>query len=274
MPTINTHEHDRTGDYSIACSDGEAQKLRYYGILPDNGILVNKLINNLGRNLLALEKESVEVNNNKVITDELKREINFHAEMEKESNRYTMQVLDCLADLEKGEPDLNKDKKFQRRQFITRIEELYKERLNTDLFGSMHSLPGSLFDEREMYKNELGRIKQHLIDLLNDEKTDIRSIYREVMESFAGEQRLISIFQHNSARVLTYANRSLTEAYQNASYAMEKHVFSTEKPTDEQLWRGVQQKGNLVINTANYPSMRKEDALFAACFLKNQETEY
>lgn len=112
-PIIQIKANDRSGDYRLQFEQGksyafyganisQAQAFRYYGNLPDNQILGNKLINNLGRNLLNLEKEALEIESSATMTASLKSKVLRHSEMERESNAFNIRVLDALSSLEQA----------------------------------------------------------------------------------------------------------------------------------------------------------------------------
>lgn len=281
MPEIIYNAHDRTGDCYIKFSNkrfefygayiNQTQAFRYYGNLPDNEVLVNKLINTLGRNLITLEKESLEITQNPTsMSESLKEKVVLHSKMERESNAFNIRIFDCLASLEQN----RKPTSDYRKALHDKIKTLYKERigyLDTLLIGITSTTKRN---EIEGYKRQIENSREALLKTIDDSNNNVRRIYRQVMENFADEQRIISVYQHTSARPLTYANRSLTEAYQNASYAMENHLFSIDIPKDKQLWSEVAVPEAIQINTALYSSMRKKDALYSACLIENPETAF
>lgn len=285
MPTISLHETDRNGDYSISLGTApkhefygqrisELQAFRRYGNLPDNHILSNKLINILGRNLLSLEKQAIELEGNRGISEPRKKSIQLYSDLERGSNAFHISLLDMLAPLEMTrETDGSNIVKCTSNQ-IGLIKNLFDVRITTlknELFSETN-LSQIAVDRKSKLIAVIEANKDSILKMMRTESgVNLQTLHRRVMESFAKEQKLISIFQHRAGRPLDYANQSLTEAYQNASYAMEKHVFSHENPTAEQLWihEGTQGDTNspITVDTRRYHSMRKEDALYTACFL-------
>lgn len=287
---------------------------RRYGNLPHNDILGNKLINVLGRNLLNLEKEKLELDvkyGNKSISADRRNEIESSAFLERDCNAFYVSVLAELSCLEQDrfgvDPShvtqstkkiANDDMKNPHGQLVTKIEKMYTDRL-TKITQEINTLGTTQADKikrqrleslkAEITKNQTATksaLNAHLINLgITDEAKKgvfepwhLQSIYRQVMEDFASEQRVISSFQHRSDRLLDFANESLTEAYQDAAYAMENHVFSQQRPTNEQLWIQTPEidastglPKPIVIDSRQQPSLRRHDALFAAVLLRESE---
>lgn len=278
MPKIKAISADRNGGYFVKFRRDEShrfygqgissfQAFRRYGSLPDNGILANKLINFLGKNLLSLEQQALEFAHAPEMSYERKKNVHFYSHMERESNAFHIGLLEALAPLEQKRSHDGKNTFSFSTHDEEKIEGLYKWRI-TLLTKQKNEESNPIHKAR--LAQLITRLEAHhksTVAALRKEDRNLHSLYRKVMADFADEQRLISIYQHRADRPLDYANQSLTDAYQNASYAMEQHVFSNETPSDAQLWIVDLNATDIVVDSRRYPSMRKEDALRAACRL-------
>lgn len=263
-------ENDKKDFYGELLSEREIFRRR--GNLPDNNLLTNKLINSLGRNLLNLEEQKLKRDQKhpRFETPERRANIEFYANMERESNAFTISLLDSLSELEQARFDNDDRYTIGNRgaALEANITELYNARIRR-LETERDKLSDTPADKikRQRYNTLISQVTENWDDIkaqLNNPEKKLQSLYRNIMDDFAHEQRNISVYQHGSDRSLDYANESLTEAYQNASYAMEKHIFSNQKPSDEQLHKfsGDPTKST-VLDSRNNPSMRKEDALLS-----------
>ncbi|MFI4919851.1 MAG: hypothetical protein ACHP65_09885, partial [Legionellales bacterium] len=299
MPTVKTVRTNRNGAFFIKFGQNERhdfygqditaiEAFRRYGNLPDNNILANKVINILGKHLLNLEKQQEELELNTRMSPNRKAKIALCSRLERESTAFHIKLLTQLTFLEtlenhKGKPLDEKDPIIQS---ITDLYAEYDKRLE-DLIKELEAIPKRTGNNRrELTSAELIHISRlkTLRDQVENNKqqmiADLRQgkepliVYRKVMDNFAKEQHLISVYQHTAAKPLTYANQSLTEAYQDASYALENHVFSKQIPTKNQLWQFDDPlTGDIVLDSRQVPSMRKHDAIYTACFIhkKNQK---
>lgn len=238
----------------------EQEMFKRHGCLPDNGVLANKLMNAVGRNVLNLEKYSRELDKSTFISEARKKDEAFYLNLEKESGANTAGLLAILAPLEKVRFEGDGDKKEALRKIKVQLDQHYLNR--TEYLKSLLSdNAASIHDKR--INRLITLCEENKAQLLNSVKINnsglsLQTIYRGVMDRFSSEQRLISIYQGRTA------NQSATEAYQDASYTMEKHVFSEEKPTNEQLWQFAENTDKpILIDTRRYPSMDKEKALWS-----------
>ncbi|WP_131782886.1 hypothetical protein [Legionella gresilensis] len=267
----------------------ELQMFRRYGNLPDNNILSNKLINILGKNLLRLAKqrsERVERVNQLLEKQKTKghsrisewqREIEFYSELESRSNAFTISLLDTLSSLEATRFESNDKLRIGKvdDKLKGEIGKLYDERIQfingeiTKLKNLRYIQPNNQIkiDRLQRLVDQINKNKEALLKELGKSDKRLQSLYRNIMDDFAHEQRALSVYQHTADRALDYANQSLTEAYQDASYAMEAHVFSPVRPTDEQLWQNLGDDKTIILDSRNFPHMKKEDALLSAALI-------
>ncbi|MGQ3888537.1 hypothetical protein ACQUW5_05835 [Legionella sp. CNM-1927-20] len=257
----------------------QLQAFRFYGNLPDNNILNNKLINILGKNLLRLEKQKLERGNNpKKSQEQREDDVEFYARMERESNAFTISVLDVLSELEQTRSNSKDQLRINvvSTDLTEKIRQLYEKRIAriekevTD--WELSSTSGAF--ARQIKLNRLkqlqARIEQNrddILEKLREPEKRLQSLYRNIMDDFAHEQRDISVYQHTADRALDYANQSLTEAYQDAAYAMESHIFSPVRPSNEQLWQNLDNNEVFVLDSRDFPGMKKEDALLSAALI-------
>ena len=239
----------------------EQEVFKRHGCLPDNGVLANKLMNAVGRNVINLEKHSRELKKSPFISEARIENEAFYLNLEKESGANTAGLFAILSTLEKVRFE-NPDEKRAELDKISKKLETHQ----TNRLSYLKSLINN--DEKSaIHNNRINRLitlcEANHIQLkqsikINNSGLSLQTIYRGVMDRFSSEQRLISIYQGRTA------NQSATEAYQEASYAMEKHVFSEEKPTNEQLWQFDENTDKpILIDTRRYPSMDKEKALWS-----------
>lgn len=275
MPAFKPVATDKKGNFYIKFEDPkkttdfygqtltEQEVFRRHGCLPDNGILANKLINAVGSNLLSLEKRSRVLADNKYVSDDRKNNEQFNLKLEKECGANTSGLLSILAPLEQARFGDQEDKAAAIKKVTEELEAHHNNRIAY--------LQGMLADATPIQQDRINRLidlyNKDKIELLNSVKVhclestgiNLQTMYRGVMDRFSDEQRLISIYQGVTA------NQSATEAYQEASYAMEKHVFSFDKPTDAQLWQfDANQTDPILIDTRRYPSMNKAEALWSS----------
>ena len=281
-PIIKPVTGDRDGNFFIKFSKDagkhqfygeeitEYQAFRRYGNLPDNNILGNKLINVLGKNLLSLEKQADMVKFDKKMSVTRKEATAFTSALERESNAFHISLFEALLPLEQERSHdvankyTDKDGTVQKR-----VGDLYQSRIkniNKQIDETADPIQQSRLTKLRTRIEE--NYKTTMVKVVTG--SNLPKLYRKVMSDFGEEQRLISIYQHDPSRPLDYANQSLTEAYQDASYGMEKHVFSTHNPTDDQIWVAPKDKQDILIDSRQYSSMRKEDALYSACLIRDR----
>jgi len=308
MPEFHTISTDTDGHF-LAKFEGKSvtfyghtvtdvQKFRLYGSFPDNHILANKLVNQLGNNLLSLERENLKLAANTTLSSELKEKTQFYGAMERESNAFTQLLIDAISPLEierfdkegkptfslgkamvKPTPEIKKrvvalfearDKYFKDNQLAELDQHIQTAKSQAEKLPTSANI--QQYEKLCIYRDRMLQIseiytskKDDLLAMLDSSAPiDLQGLYRQVMDNFADEQRRISVFQHSGLRVFDYANRSLTEGYQDASFAMEKHIFSRQKPSSAQLWHeAITPDTPTLLDTRRYPTIRHDDALLA-----------
>ncbi len=249
----------------------ELEVFRRHGCLPDNGVLVNKLINSVGHNLLSLEKRSRVLVARSSVSQARQNDERFNLELEKECGANTSGLLSILAPLEQARFGDGAEKERVVDKAREQLNEHHKNRityLNSIKANSTIIQQSRITRLITLYEKNHKEFSESL-DATSLESTGInlQTIYRGVMDRFSDEQRLISIYQGVTA------NQSATEAYQEASYTMEGHIFSLEKPKNEQLWQfnTDKDKGEILIDTRRYPSMNKAAALWSNELITKKE---
>jgi hypothetical protein len=256
-------EHSERNDYRVTFD--QTQSVNFYGhevtpfdqvllrgYMPDNNVASLKILHSIGSQITFLERQKAEAPKNtrphyETIVSELDLAVNAH----------TARLVQLLGKIEqvRGGALTEED----RNKLITEIEETFNESIEyIEGKKGTHLLSISRCDR---VKNELMEQKESFKSLISTTNTiDTKAhqrIFRAVLQQYEALENVVSAFDGISR------NRSSTEGYQDASAALQNHVYTVENPSDIQLWK-VPQEGKVVLNTANYDQrFRRDDLLLS-----------
>lgn len=302
------NEQDRAFSLGgIAVNKREA--LVRLGVMPDNNVLTNKVINQLGSRVLDMLRNAPDASALKEKHDLTMQ--TFADEVELICNWAMIDVLSALKPLER----LTSIGSFSAVSLLGPDGSVVMP-----IKGIKLQLPESLDTElKEAIEEKFKAIKTNIENKLSDRKLIDnferkngeelqlfqRDLLRNILQDFAKIQSFISLEQRSAGELLSIANATATGAVQNALYAVQNHVYSAHACTDAQLWiaekSGARQQGSgsaaaaaaaaangaaaparagsddqlagdsFVLDTAQFDGMQQEDALFAACLLEAGE---
>lgn len=282
MPAFQINGHNPKGQFYLRFdakkqvffnqqSLSELNVFRLYGNLPDNGFAINKLINALGQNTLLLEtKKATLAQHAGTVNARQQRlldEKKFYSDCEIRTNQLTLQVLAALVPLEQC--------RFETTSQFTAIQTqlcaAYDHCLSYVLTGldpiktmRLNALHTKIAKQKEKTLAALKALNLERHALLDN---TLRAFYQEILDDFQAIQLQITQYQRPFLGFIEFANQSATEAYQNASYALESHKFGKIKPSDDQLWIFSKEQEDGSISTDQMTSMRTDYALKTTALL-------
>jgi hypothetical protein len=276
MPKFKVNKENPHGHFSLTFQSNklvdfygirnikEIDAFRFHGALPDNQIGVNKLINILGKNLLRLEDEDSELTRK----DPLELEKKNLNKFERLSTAMTIGIFDACAMLETARDSVEASQEVFR-QSIESVLSIYRV-FEKDGYGVVGSHALRLINKINLQKARFEKMR-NANPVLIDEHF-LRELYQDILDDYNDVQLEITLYQRSFLKTGVFANHSATETYQEASYALEDHVFSQAIPTREQLWKQDTDR-SITVSTESMPGMRADRALQAAIHILHTDED-
>lgn len=237
------------------------------GLMPDNNIASLSLLKSIGGQLAFLERLEAEdakkANPNDPSIEAYYRSLPPHValthQVDKAINAHTARLLQVMGKVEQVR---NRSMTSTDRQaLITDCNHVFDETI-----AYIKQLKGSHKDDIVVKRCDdiISELQSHrwsfqndplFID--NDNLIDTQAhqrIFRTVLRHYESLEGTVSAWE--GARL----NRSCTEAYQDASLALQNHIYSIQVPNDSQLWR-LPKTGMATLDTALYGDQFERDKL-------------
>lgn len=270
-----TYQYDESKQFSFGGIDvKKSEALVRLGVMPDNNLITNKVINILGRRVLDMMRDN---DPNRPRTDS-RFVCQTAADQAELLGLWVMQdVLSKIKPLETLTGFSQKSGKDRQKKIAEINGELLE--LKKELKGYFAKQLGGLNGFSQELDNRLQTLIDatitHIHGLNPDEMTTIeiekahRDLLRHMMNEFEKLQAYISGNQLD-VPAFSIANSTNTNATQIAYYAIQNHTYSANGCKESQLWIPEKETGGLKkMDTTQYPSMRQDDALFVAALIES-----
>lgn len=241
------------------------------GIMPDNNVASLKLINCIGKQLAYLERQDADDAKkwNKVTpnVDEyyksLPPRVALTRQVDKAVNAHTARLLQVLGTIDKAR---NKRLSYQAKiklrgeivqvfsASINHIKKLQKKNPSNKLVQARCNAMIAQLEsqQKQLLENRLLNTDPRVrVPITTDEH---QRLFRTVLQQYEGLEGTVSAWEG------VVLNRSATEAYQDASMALQNHEYSVQMPDDMQLWH-LPNAGEVTLDTAKYGGSFERDTL-------------